>query len=197
MVSSIFGKKQAVLAVLIAALGVAVYLNYYFSVQQPEVLEAGAETSSTSSETESSKNLGDAQYVNNPSTTPSETEPADPTAAADDYFSQARKSRETAREEALDIVKDAMNDVKGDEASRQAALEKAAAIASAVEKENAIESLVKAKGFEDCVAYLTDGECQLVVKAESLQPQEAVQITEIVTTQTGIAASHIQIVPVK
>ena len=182
---------------LVAALGVAVYLNYYFSVQQPEALEAGAETSSTSSETESSKNLGDAQYVNNPSTTPSETETTDPTAAADDYFSQARKSRETAREEALDIVKDAMNDVKGDEASRQAALEKAAAIASAVEKENAIESLVKAKGFEDCVAYLTDGECQLVVKAESLQPQEAVQITEIVTTQTGIAASHIQIVPVK
>lgn len=142
---------------LVAALGVAVYLNYYFSVQQPEALEAGAETSSTSSETESSKNLGDPNMFNNPSTTPSETETTDPTAAADDYFSPARKSRETAREEALDIVKDAMNDVKGDEASRQAALEKAAAIASAVEKENAIESLVKAKGFEDCVAYLTDG----------------------------------------
>ncbi len=194
--SSIFGKKQAVLAVLVAALGVAVYLNYYFSVQQPDVLEAGADTTTTTaSEADDGKNLGDAQYVNNPSTTPSETEATEP--AGDDYFAQARQSREEAREEALDIVKDAMNDVKGDEASRQAALEKAAAIASAVEKENAIESLVKAKGFDDCVAYLTEGECQLVVKAESLQPQEAVQITEIVTTQTGIAASHIQIVPVK
>ena len=46
-VSSIFGKKQAVLAVLVAALGVAVYLNYYFSVQQPDVLEAGADTTTT------------------------------------------------------------------------------------------------------------------------------------------------------
>lgn len=160
--SSIFGKKQAVLAVLVAALGVAVYLNYYFSVQQPDVLEAGADTTTTTaSEADDGKNLGDAQYVNNPSTTPSETEATEP--AGDDYFAQARQSREEAREEALDIVKDAMNDVKGDEASRQAALEKAAAIASAVEKENAIESLVKAKGFDDCVAYLTEGECQLVV----------------------------------
>ena len=63
------------MAVLVAALGVAVYLNYYFSVQQPDVLEAGADTTTTTaSEADDGKNLGDAQYVNNHSTTPSETE---------------------------------------------------------------------------------------------------------------------------
>lgn len=67
------------MAVLVAALGVAVYLNYYFSVQQPDVLEAGADTTTTTaSEADDGKNLGDAQYVNNPSTTPSETEATEP-----------------------------------------------------------------------------------------------------------------------
>lgn len=66
-VSSIFGKKQAVLAVLVAALGVAVYLNYYFSVQQPDVLEAGADTTTTTaSEADDGKNLGDAHMSTTP-----------------------------------------------------------------------------------------------------------------------------------
>lgn len=33
--SGIFGKKQVLLAVLVVALGVAVYLNYYFSGTEP------------------------------------------------------------------------------------------------------------------------------------------------------------------
>ena len=58
----IFGKKQVILATLIVALGVAVYLNYYFSSQQPPVTDAnGKPTSSTSS----THNMGDAQYVGN------------------------------------------------------------------------------------------------------------------------------------
>ena len=75
--------------------------------------------------------------------------------------------------------------------------EKAAAIAASVEQENSIESLIKAKGFADCVAYISDGECNLVVKADELKPQEAVQITEIVTTQSKIVAQNIHIVAVK
>ena len=50
--SNIFGKKQVLLATLIVALGVAVYLNYYFSNQSP-VIDTGASVSDTS------KNMGD------------------------------------------------------------------------------------------------------------------------------------------
>lgn len=59
--SGIFGKKQVLLATLIVALGLAVYLNYYFANKAPTV-PTGTGTSS------SDKNLGDAQYVGNPST---------------------------------------------------------------------------------------------------------------------------------
>lgn len=193
--SGIFGKKQVLLAVLVVALGVAVYLNYYFSSQNPPVANVNASTSG-------SKNLGDAQFVNNASTTtpPSgETGTTTATGSTDpnDYFVNARLNRETARQEALDIIRDMMNDVKATEKTQQDALAKAADIAAAVEQESKIESLVKAKGFDDCVAFIEEDQCNIVVRSEELTQAQALQITEIVTGQSKIVAQNVKIVPVK
>lgn len=186
--SSIFGKKQVMLAVLVVALGVAVYLNYYFSSQNP--LTKNTNTSNSSK----SDNLGDAKFVDNPSTvTTSTSGTEDPS----DYFVQARKNRETARQEAIDIIRDLMNDAKASNDTQKQALEKAAAIAAAVEQENKIESLIKAKGFSDCVAYIEDNKCNIVVKAKELKETEALQITEIVTAQSNVVAQNVNIVTVK
>ena len=191
--SGIFGKKQVLLAVLVVALGVAVYLNYYFSAQNPPVADANAATSS-------SKNLGDAQYVNNGSTTTpptgGESSAAATTGDPNDYFVQARLNRENARQEALDIIRDLMNDVKASEQTQQDALAKAAAIAAAVEQESKIESLVKAKGFSDCVAYIEEDACNIVVRSADLKAAQALQITEIVTAQSNIVAQNVKIVTV-
>ena len=185
----IFGKKQVLLATLIVALGVAVYLNYYFSSQQPPTTDVnGRPTSSTSS-----RNMGDAQFVGNSSVVSSPESTVD----ANDYFVLARLSRESAREEALDIVKDMMNDVKATDEVKKQAAEKAAAIAQAVEQESKIESLIKSKGFADCVVYIEGENCSIVVRSEGLKPQESVQITEIVTTQSNIVAQNINIGTVK
>ncbi|HIW73474.1 MAG TPA: SpoIIIAH-like family protein [Firmicutes bacterium] len=192
--SGIFGKKQILLAVLVVALGVAVYLNYYFSSQNPPVADVDASTS-----TSGSKNLGDAQYViNGSTTTPPEGGEGTATTAADpdDYFTQARLNRENARDEALDILRDLMNDVKASEETQQQALSEAAAIAEAVEQESKIESLVKAKGFSDCVAYIADDACNIVVRSDGMTPQEALQITEIVTAQSNVVAQNVKIVTV-
>ena len=187
--SSIFGKKQVMLAVLVVALGVAVYLNYYFTSQSP--IAAGTSTSS-------SGNYGDAHFVDNKSTvtTPGKTgttKAADPS----DYFVQARLNRETARQEALDIIRDLINDVKGSQKTQEQALEKAAALAAAVEQESKIENLIKAKGFKDCIAYIEGDKCNIVVRSEDLKAAQALQITEIVTAQSKVVAKNVNIVTVK
>ena len=179
----IFGKKQVLLATLIVALGLAVYLNYYFSTQSPDVL-------GTNASTVSKDNLGDAQYVNGSAV--SEV-PGDSSEDPNDYFSQARVNRENARAEALDVIKDMMNDVKATDEIKKEAADKAAAVAAAIEQESKIESLIKAKGFADCVVYIEGENCNVVVKSEGLKPQESVQITEIVTTQSNIVAQNISI----
>lgn len=182
--SGFFGKKQVMLGFLVVALGLAVYLNYYFSTQNPLTAEVDGSTSTT-------KNLGDAQYVDNPSTV--STTKADPS----DYFVQARLNRENARKEALDVVRDLMNDVKASQETQEKALEKATAIAAAIEQESKVESLVKAKGFKDCVAYIEEDRCNVVVRSEKLTSAEALQITEIVTAQSKVVAQNVNIVTVK
>lgn len=188
--SGFFGKKQVLLATLVVALGLAVYLNYYFANNTPNV-STGAGTSDTD------KNLGDAQYVNNGSTVTTEGDTTSTTGDPEDYFVQARLNRESARQEALDIIKDTLNDVKATDEMKEQAAAKIESVTAALEQESKIESLIKAKGFADCVVYIEGKNCNVVVRSEGLQIQDTVQITEIVTSQSDIVAQNISIVPVK
>ena len=61
------------------------------------------------------------------------------------------------------------------------------------EKENAAETLLKAKGFVDPVVSITDGKVDVVVNAASLSDQERAQIEDIVKRKTEIGADGIVI----
>ena len=172
--SNYVGKKQVLLAVLVLALGLAVYLNYYLA-SEPNVEDAGTSTSS------SSHNLGDSQFVNGK------------TQVGDDYFSQARRNRSDAHKEAVEVVTEMINNVKATEAVKKEAVAKAAALAASIERESKIENLIKAKGFKDCVVYIEGEKCNIVVKSEALEVQQTLQITEIVTDQSNIVAGNIKI----
>ena len=176
-------KKQALVLTLVAALGLAVYLNYHF---------AG---NSIPTNTEDGKTLGEALFVNDAD---KETEEKDSVSVSTktDYFTEARKNREMAREEAIDIVKDIAADMQTNSQAAEDVLKKVTAIAAAVEREAKLEGLIKAKGFADCVVYLADEACSVVVKGKDLTPAQTMQITEIVTAQTGISAQKINIMAV-
>ncbi len=185
---SIFGKKQVLMAALVLALGLAVYLNYFFSLESPNV-STGGKTATT---TTSTRSLGDSQFVNN-TTTKQETT----TTTGSSYFTEARKNREKAREEALGILQETLANVKATDAMKKEAASKAEAIAKAVEQESKIESLIKAKGFADCVVYIENENCSVVVQSDGLKPQETLQITEIITSQSNVKAENISIITVK
>lgn len=177
---SIFGKRQIILAVLVLALSAAVYLNWQF---------ASADGSALTGDSASSKYMGDAAYVNNPNTQSAAEE--------DPYFKQARADRESAREEALADLKEIADDVKTDEQAKRAAGEQAAQIAKNRETESSIETLLKAKGFSECIAVLGLEEISVVVKADPLLESQTVQINDVVLSQTGLPLEKITIVSVK
>ncbi len=178
----VFGKKQAILTAMVLLLGAAVYLNYYVSSHTPVTVGTDEQTATTTTAA-----LGESQFVNNTTAAP----------AANDAFSAARNDREAAREAALAILQETLNDVKLDEAGQQKALETAAKLASAVEREAVVENLIKAKGFEDCVAYIADDYCHVTVKATSLTEAQTLQIAEIVTAQTDVPPANINILSVE
>lgn len=200
-----FGKKQVMLATLAVALGLAVYLNYYFAQQDrigtAEDASSAVTTTAASGagQTGSTGHLGDSQYVSAGS--PTEDAAAQetvPTAAAAElpYFKEARANREAARAESLEILQELVNDVKSSQSVIAQATEKIAAAAQAVEQESKIENLIKAKGFADCVVYIEEENCNAVVQADGLTAAETLQITEIITAQSAVRGENIKITAV-
>ena len=69
-----------------------------------------------------------------------------------------------------------------------------ACIAVDIQNENNIETLVKAKGFTECVAIISENSVSVIVGAEELQAAEAAQILAIVYETTGVNPENISII---
>lgn len=202
-----FGKRQLVLAALVVALGAAVYLNWQFS-DNSDLLAANTTV-------ESGKELGEAEFVNNntASSLTSSTEentsssPADGnsssssasniSSSAEQYFAQAKVSRQQARDDAVDSLKEIIDSVQSSESAKAEAVKQAAEIAKNIEQESNIENLIKAKGFAECLAFIQNGECSVVVSSTGLLDNEAITIKDIVAGQSGISYDKIKIVEAK
>ena len=67
-------------------------------------------------------------------------------------------------------------------------------IAKDIENEANIETLIEAKGFENCVAVVNGSTVNIVVKSDGLLPSEIAQINEIVYEQAGTLPVNVKIV---
>ena len=89
-----FGKKQVMLATLAVALGLAVYLNYYFAQQDTLPQIGGHPSSDTATTTTAGKHMGDSQFVNAPTTANPTTGTTTVDTNESEYFRKARENRE-------------------------------------------------------------------------------------------------------
>ena len=76
------------------------------------------------------------------------------------------------------------------EEEKQTAIQNLIGLTEVSEKENAAETLLKAKGFVDPVVSITDGKADVVVNAASLTDQERAQIEDIVKRKTEIGVGR-------
>lgn len=181
------GKKQLVLASLVLALGAAVYLNWQFAGTNRLPIEEGQPEESQ---------LGAAQLVNNAYVETVADEGVDTAASAageEDALSQARMDRQAARDEALELLDDVLEDVEADSAAKQQAVDQASAIAENILEESNVESLLDAKGYAGCVAYVADGSCSVVLPGP-VEEADSLIVQEVVMEQTGLTADKIKII---
>lgn len=146
---------------------------------EEEVNADPAETAASG--TTEQKMLGDAQYVSSASI------------ANETYFTVAKLARTRSRDEAIDTVATILDNENLSEADKTEASSKALAISDIIETESRIENLVKAKGFTDCMAYLTETSANIVVKSDGLTQDEATQIKNIVVAEGKIRGENISI----
>lgn len=196
------GKKQLILTGLVLTLGAAVYLNWQFSGNTD--LLSGSDAVSVS------KELGEAEFVNTSSdkkagesTAKKSTEQSsskETTASAskssDEYFSQAKVNRQQTQDDIAEMTKKILESSEESDAAKAEAVAKAAELATVMEQQTNVESLIKAKGFEECMVFIQNGECSIVVRDSDLTADDALIIKDIATGQTGITVDKIKVTAV-
>jgi stage III sporulation protein AH len=189
--SMTMGKRQLVLAALVVALGAAVYLNWQFAGDN-QLLATNALTSTSGHE------LGEAQLVGGAVESGAQKKGASSAvqtnANAETYFSEARLSRQKARDQAVELLEKTLTNAKSSDTAKKEAVAQAAVVAQNTLRESNIESLIKAKGFTDCVVFLQNSECSVVVKTKDSSQNNAIMIKDIVAGQAGVAYDKIKII---
>ena len=111
-----------------------------------------------------------------------------------DALAEMTLSRRQARDEAIEVLQSVANSSTATESDKQVAAAEIASIACSIENEANIESLIMAKGFEKCVAVVSDDSASVVVKCDGLEQNQIAQISEIVYEQAGILPSNLNII---
>ncbi len=191
-------RKSAIYSVIALMLCVAVYLNWSYQRggEEGEAMQT--------SQTDDNKILGESQLVDKTesgegpleTTSGEEEQPEGETTAASDYFSQARLSRQQARDEAVSIFKQTSENPSADAQSKEQAEASIATMAENAVKEARIENLVVAKGFADCVTFINEEGVNVIVqKTENgLGEEDVAKIRDIVMSETDFAADVIKII---
>lgn len=174
----VLGKGQIAVAVMVVALGAAIWLNAKYLPSD-------------------TKYLGEASYVNNTSSSESAVETAaKPDNKTEDYFTTAKKEREKNRTEACETIEETLKSDKLSEEDKKSAMLKIEEIGARMEKESNIEALLKAKGFEKALAVISDSGISIIVKSEGLTSAQTLQIQDIATKETNIGLANVKIIPI-
>ena len=146
-------KRNAVIATVLVFICAGVYLNWSYNQKQkvPELTETLS----------ADQVLGESTLV-----LADQSEAAEPAASlsAADYFAQVRLSRQESRDSAVELLEETIAYDEGTAVGDTASATLNQLVNTAL-SEAQIESMVIAKGFDDCVTYITDGTVCVAVSA--------------------------------
>ncbi len=198
--------RKATAITLAAALVVAVYLNWQYA-RTGVTLEEDAVDVAAAVETEeavsapimdglmteaeavssANKNYGEAQLVSVANNSGSK------------FFEEARLKRTKAHDEAMDAVQKALKSASLSAEEKKSYTQQLTGNLEDLNAENEIETLVRAKGFADCLCFLQSGRADLTVmtSGDALTAAQVAQIRDIVLSKSNVTAQNITIVEVK
>ena len=178
-------RKNLVAGAVLVTVCAGIYLNWYYGEQQAV--------------TDLTDTLNEEKILSSDMLVMSDTELAvdETNTTMNQYFASVRLSRQEARDSAVTILQEAIAyDEQTDPAQSNAQLEN---IVQSALCEAQIESLVIAKGYADCVVYMTNEGVSVAVAAPEggLQSQDVAVIADIVMTQSAYSLDDIRVVEVQ
>ena len=181
-------KKNMVAAAVLITVCTGIYMNWLYTQDQTTAdLTDKLDAEKVMSDEalildDESVQLSDVQQVSN---------------TAEDYFAAVRLSRQQARDSALELLQEAM--VYSDQTKAAESSEQLDDIVQTALTEAQIESLIIAKGYTDCVAYMSSEGISVAVAAPEggLKESDVAVIADIVMSQSDYVMEDIRVVEVQ
>lgn len=179
-------KRNLTVLTVVFFVAAAVFFNWSYNNQF-----GSADADMVMAEDEAMKKAGTKQEE---SPAPKESE-----APVSDYFAEARLTRQQSRDEALNLLESASSAEGASQETIDSAMTAISAMATDSMTETRIENLLLAKGYADCVAYITGDGISVAVPApaEGLTEAQVAVITDLITTDTDFSAAQLKVVEVK
>lgn len=185
-------KRNAVVIAIVLFVGAAVYLNWSYNDQS--AADSGKQDG------DGDKLLGQSSLVSGNSQEDMDGEQVSGADTVEQigtgYFATARLNRQQARDNALELLRQAAADEKADPAAVEDANASIQVMAAYTMSEAQVENLITAKGYGDCICFINDASVSVVVSSteSGLNENDIAKIVEIVQEETGLPASCITII---
>lgn len=175
-------KKNLVAAALLVTVCIGIYANWSYTQDQQTM--------------DLTDTLNEEKLLSEDLMVMAEENEEDIQTTASNYFAAIRLSRQEARDNALSMLQEAM--AYNDTEDTSTAGETLEGIVESALCEAQIESLVVAKGYMDCVAYIGEEGISIAVAAPEggLQQSDVALIADIVMSQSDFTLDKIRVVEV-
>lgn len=111
------------------------------------------------------------------------------------FFAAAKSDRDSTRESEFLYLDAIMQSESSTESAKKSAQEQKLTLVNRMEKEFALETLIKARGFEDAIVTIGDKGVSIVVNSTELTSEQANQILSDVLAETTFKASEVKVIP--
>ncbi len=175
-------KKATVLAACVLVIAIAGYINIRFSNPGENIVSVPNDNALDMGTLDSGAVLSDS------------VEEDTSVATNEDYFALAVINRERVRDEAIEMLKTVADSDSTDVSAKNEAYAEMTRMAEEIANEANIESLVKAKGFAECVTVISGDGANIIVETDGLSINEVAQIKEIVYLECGVIPDNIKII---
>lgn len=193
-VKRIFKKNQIVLTLLAVMIAVAGYLNY---IGKEDAAGKDVETGLTdiSEEDILAENMAVSQALDG-----SRTDADQPGAAiftsgntVAEFMTEISLNKEQTRARNKETLLEIVNSDALSDEQKQNAVDTMVQMTSIAELENATETVLGAKGFEDAMVSITDGKVDVIIGRTSITDAERAQIEDVVKRKTDAKIEDITI----
>ena len=141
--------------------------------------------------------LGAAVYVNCATVACTDDEAVETSALSKEqrnYFATERTKRQATQDKVIDEAKEIFDLENADEGEVSEAQKKVEQILKNFTIQDSIESIIKAKGFSECMCYISDDGVTVVVPESELNDSTALIIDDAVISHYDVSYENISIV---